>query len=652
MKILRMTLENFAGVRKAEFIIGGRNANFYGENATGKTTVYNAFTWLLFGKTSDDTVKTIVGDDFAHNLEHIVECELDIDGEVVTLKRVFHEVYKKTRGNPEASMSGHTTNYFINGSPKKEKEYQRYLEDVFKGAEAPEMLTSLDYFASDDKTHWEKRRRILLDIFGDIDDNAIAESDTELKALPALLGSLTVDEFKKSVKTSMTDINRKIQSIPPRIDEANRAIANFAEVNPLEIPGLIVDTEHQIEIERKSRSELEAERAAIISGATGTSEIRREIAETEVKLSQAKAAYAERCQQANHVVQEKLHSLQNSLMEAKSKIDKVNFNLTAERRRLGQLEEIRADVIKKHREISAEQFDENSTICPCCKRSYPSDEIDNMRESFNLDRSKRLEAVLERGKREASKDMVQALNEKISVLEQELEYAQEDVVAAQETLCTEAIQAFPVFETTAVYNSLIQEINSLKKALTDVTGQSLNLTYEVDEKLKMLSESERANNNCLAGLKTAQTQYARIAELEAEEKNFGKAYEKAQHALYLCEKFSRVKSSLLNDRINEKFSTLKFRLFEENISNDGIKDCCDVLVPSPTGALVPFGKANNAARINAGIEIIGVLGEHYGVELPLFVDNAESITRIIPTTAQLIRLIVSKDDMPLRLELA
>jgi hypothetical protein len=106
---------------------------------------------------------------------------------------------------------------------------------------------------------------------------------------------------------------------------------------------------------------------------------------------------------------------------------------------------------------------------------------------------------------------------------------------------------------------------------------------------------------------------------------------------------------MLNERINEKFSTVRFRLFEQNITNEGITDCCDVLIPSDEGAFVPFSTANNAACINAGIEIIGVLGEHYGVQLPIFVDNAESITDIIPTKEQLIRLIVSKPDEQLRL---
>ena len=145
-------------------------------------------------------------------------------------------------------------------------------------------------------------------------------------------------------------------------------------------------------------------------------------------------------------------------------------------------------------------------------------------------------------------------------------------------------------------------------------------------------------------------QKARISELEQEEKALGAQYEEAEHALYLCEKFTRVKSALLNDKINEHFKTVKFQLFKQNITNDGIDDICDVLVPTATGAFVPFSDANKAARLNAGIEIIGVLGEYYGVELPIFVDNAESVTHIIPTKGQLIRLVVSESDNELRLE--
>ena len=109
MKIMKMTIENLPSLRRFELDLNGRSAKIHGENGTGKSTIYNAFTWLIFGKfaTADSNYspKTIEGNEYAHNLNHSVECVLEINGEIKTFKRVYHEVWKKIRGNAEAEFS-------------------------------------------------------------------------------------------------------------------------------------------------------------------------------------------------------------------------------------------------------------------------------------------------------------------------------------------------------------------------------------------------------------------------------------------------------------------------------------------------------------------------------------------------------------------
>jgi len=240
MKILRLSLENFKGVRELTLDLNGRNAEIYGDNATGKTSIADAFTWLMFGRPYEDetefTPKTRKGEDYSHNLNHAVECDIEIDGEVVTFRRVYHEVYKKKQGSSVSTLSGNTTDYYINGVPKKEKEYQRYWEEIFENPEIPKLLTLPHYFSSNPDAggiHWEKRRAILLEICGDISDSAIMESDKELKALADIVGRNTVDEYRKIVKAQMSEVNHKLQFIPARIDEAQKAIPNT--------PGLTAD---------------------------------------------------------------------------------------------------------------------------------------------------------------------------------------------------------------------------------------------------------------------------------------------------------------------------------------------------------------------------------------------------------------------------
>lgn len=659
MKLIRMALENFKGIKKAEFNFGGYDANIYGANGTGKTTIFDAFTWLMFGKSSEERAnfspKTITAEGAAHNLEHSVECDIEIDGMVVTFKRSFHEVYKKTRGNAEAVLSGHTTDYWINGVPKKEKEYQKYWQDIFDSDEEVKLLTMPAYFA--EQLHWEKRRTILLEICGNISDLAIMETDTELKELSLKVGNNSVDEYKKIVKAQKTTINKKLELIPARIDEATKAI-------PDKLPTDSKETMEQRAADlRKAISEAEAERASILIGSDKEAHIRTEIAEQNTALSEARARYSERQRETTDTALEKVQEIRKKLAGEQNDLLHNTQAFEQAKQLVSNIEQKREEIISAHKskrieytKIEAEQFDEKSTVCDKCGQTLPKDKILDLKALFNERKSNRLtelteqmNALLEKGKSEASKEMLQEAKElvecceslinanrlNIDTFKRELEGAQKDVDLVK----------LPPFETTDEYNQITAKIEELKSSKTETPS-----TDGIDARIADMRKAEETITASIAALETEATQRARITELEQEEKELGKQYEEAEKALYLCEKFTRVKAALLNDKINEHFKTVKFQLFKQNITNDGIDDICDVLVPTAAGAFVPFSDANKAARLNAGIEIIGVLGDYYGVELPIFVDNAESVTHIIPTQGQLIRLVVSESDKELRLE--
>lgn len=659
MKLMRMALENFKGIKKMEFNFGGYDANIYGANGTGKTTVFDAFTWLLFGKASEERAnfspKTITAEGAAHNLDHSVECDIEIDGTTTTFKRVYHEVYKKTRGYAEAVLSGHTTDYYINGAPKKEKEYQKFWAEVFDSDEEVKLLTMPSYFA--EQLHWEKRRAILLEICGNISDLSIMETDTELKELSSLVGSNSVDEYKRIVKAQKTTVNKKLELIPARIDEATKAIPDNLPTDSKEV------MEQRAADLRKAISDAEAERASIVAGDDKEAHTRTEIAELNATLSEAKVKYAEKQRAADDAAHGKVQEIRELLADAEGSLSGYTRTLEQAKKRVEDIENERNQILSAHRnkqaeksDMEAEQFDERLTVCDKCGQALPEDKVLDLKALFNERKSNRLSeltaemnSLVDRGKKEASKEMLAEAKTEVEEWEHKVNGCRETISAikldlneVQEVAKTEKL---PPFETTEEYKQITAKIEALKNSKHETPN-----TDNIDAKIADLRFAEAAITTSIAALETEATQKARIAELEQEEKELGRQYEEAEHALYLCEKFTRVKAALLNDKINEHFKTVKFQLFKQNITNDGIDDICDVLVPTASGAFVPFSDANNAARINAGIEIIGVLGEYYGVELPLFVDNAESVTHIIPTKGQLIRLVVSESDKELRLE--
>lgn len=659
MKLLKMTLDNFKGIRHIELDFGGKNANIYGANGTGKTTIYDAFTWLLFGRSSEERAnfspKTITSEGYTHNLGHGVECDIEIDGEVVTFRRVYHEVYKKTRGRAEAVLSGHTTDYWIDGVPKKEKEYQQYWQSVFPNEEVVKLLTMPHYFP--EQLHWEKRRGLLLEICGNVSDIAIMESDTELLELPAILGKQPFEGFKKVVKAQKADINRELELLPARIDEAAKAIPDTAGLSEAEIDKQLADV-------RRDIWEAEKERAALLSGDDRSAQIRERISELNAALAEAKGRYIDKQNEVSAASHAKIYEARNELAKAENDLEVNKILLAQKKRCVAGIEAKRGEILTAHRRMQeeyarqqAEQFDESATVCDKCGQALPTDRVNELREAFNERKSSRLtelteqmNALVERGKSEASKEMLADAQRETAECEA-LISAAESVVAELKSKLEEAEKelrntALPPFEQTAEYKDITAKIAAIK----DTERTSAPDTSAIDEEIAGYRAAESELTAKKSAIETEKTQRSRIAELEAEEKKLGAAYDEAEHALYLCEKFTRVKSALLNEKINEKFRTVRFQLFRQNITNDGIDDICDVLVPTESGAFIPFADANKAARLNAGVEIIGVLCEHYGIELPVFVDNAESVTHIIPINGQLIRLVVSENDKELRLE--
>lgn len=659
MRLLKMRLENFKGIRKAEFVIDGKNADIFGANGSGKTTVNDAFTWLLFGKSSEEkknfSPQTITADGQAHNLQHSVECEIEIDGETVDFKRVYHEVYKKTRGRAEVEFSGYTTEYYINDVPKKESEYKKYWESIFQNDEVVKLLTMPLYFP--DGFGDKKRRPLLFEMCGTVSDAEIMETDDDLRELLSQLGNYTVDEYRKMAVSQRTTVNKRLSVLPDIIAEAEKAIPNTAGLSEA---GL----KERLDTIRRSVSEVEKTRADILSTDCGTSKVKVKLSELDYKLTEAKRNHADKQQAANSKAYGRINIIRNTLTSKETDFSEAKTRLKDEQRTYDEIEKKRNEIFAEHHklqeeyaDVQGETFDESLTVCDKCGQTLPADRISEMHDNFNERRSNRLtdlnrkmNDLVNYGRENASKEMLASSKEAIDELTEYVSDLEKSVAdyrtrlkeAEEEMRCSE----LPPFEHTEEYAAIRAEIDAIK----ETEKSSVTDTNAIDNEIAGLREEEAAVLSKISALETAKSQKERVEELEREEKELGNKFCDLERIVFLCDKFSIIKSSLLNDKINERFSTVRFQLFRQNVTNDGIEEICDVLVPSESGALVPFADANRAARLNAGIEIIGVLSEFYGIELPIFVDNAESVTNIIPTKAQMIRLIVSESDKELRLE--
>lgn len=654
MKINTLRLENFQGIKAATFNFKGQSASIYGDNATGKTTAYNALTWLLFDRPSTGakgyTPKTKGPDGDMHYLDHAAEAQFIMDsGRLVTLRKVFHENYKKKRGSATEEFDGHSVDFFIDGVPVKEKEYTAALLGFCGGAEQMKMLTMPHYFPED--MPWEARRKILLEVCGDVSDTEVISSSDELKELPSYLlmrGTVdqyyTVDEYKKIATAQKADINKQLLGIPGRIDEAQRAIPDEA------IDVVAIDA--QIATLQTKQDGLMEQKSALLAGDTATAEARKRVAAAEAVLAEARTAHLNRAAEANQGTQASIAALQGRISTAMN--EKYHFRLEIDRLNMNmeRLQHRRKELLDEYSSIQAEAWDEGQAVCPTCHRELPAEDVARMREAFNIGKSNRLQAINQQGQREASKEMIEGLRQQIATLQTKMDAADAELqklTAEQTELQAKLITPTP-FEQTAEYANLAAAVADSKAAEAGA-GKSTTAALEaLNAQIQAIYAESRGLQQQKGKADQVEAQRNRIAVLQDQEKTLSAQYEELEKGIYLCEQFTKAKVRILTDRINGKFKSVRFRLFLEQV-NGGLKDDCEVLVPSEAGSMVPYRDANNAARINAGLEIIEVLANHWQISMPVFIDNAESVTQLARTAMQTVRLVVSEQDHKLRLEL-
>lgn len=647
IELKKLELLNFKGI-KEKTIEFGKETNIFGRNETGKTTIFDSFTWLLFGKDStnrsDFNIKTLdKNGEFIHGLDHQVTGILLVDGKEVILRRLLKENWVKKRGSAEAIFSGNTTEYFVNEEPKKEKEYKEYInslidENVFK------LLTNPTHFNVN--TSWQDRRKILLSIVGDVSDEEVISNSEKLKDLPGLLNGNSIDSFKAIIASKKKKLNEQLKAIPIRIDEINRNLPVLAE-----------------NIDYKA---LEAERAAIkgeLNVIESQLENQQRIADDFIKrqseLSVKKNKLKDLELQIEKDSMRSLNDMNMKLMELGYKKDTLERKIKQDTEIIAKnQDEIQKlqDEMQKYRDeykvVFEEPFNEpdrENFVCPTCKQNLPEEDVEKqisgLLANFKSNKLKRLEEISNQGKWrkvkvEQLQDESDSLNIAIQNNEVGLAKLDEEIKATQAVLNAEKNKELNVdYRSNTEYAALEDEIKKIEKNLLPV-----NQDGRVRQKREELQDRLQEINTVLSNKQVIEDSKSRIKELEDEERIFSQQIAELEGQEFLAEEFIKAKVSMLEKRINDTFKYVTFKMFDIQI-NGGITETCQALIKG-----VPFADANNAAKYNAGIDIINALSKFYSTTAPVFIDNREGIIDLIDTDSQIINLIVSKKDKVLRVE--
>lgn len=641
IKLMNLGIRNFKGVKDFVLEVNGDDLNVFGDNATGKTTIFDAFVWLLFDKDSnnrtDFQIKTVdENGKELHGLEHEVASTLSVDGTLIELKKVHMEKWTKKRGGAKKIFSGHTTDYYINGVPSKKKEYNDKVqslvdEDIFK------LLTSPSFF--NEQLHWSKRRELLLEISGDISDADVISSSKDLAPLLDIIANRSIEEHKQMILPRMKKINEELERIPVRIDEVQRSMADIEELDKDEL-------EVALSAKKKEIEEKEAQKQRMVNGSE-VMELKMDIREIQTQLQEANQTHREEQNKELDDVKKKYRTQTDVVQELERAIKNHQFSINSKNEFLQSNAQDREELRKEWHLINNETFDEHQKTCPTCNQELPELEIDKAIATFNEKKANQLTKINEKGKglKKKADDIsaeLKELTEQVEVNKAELETEKEALEALRIT--KEKLEgAITPFEQTEQYQSFLGKISTLQDQIDTAETNSKEATKEIEDQIAVFKNQLSEIQNELYKFEQVKKSEERIDELEKEERKLAKELEKLEHQLFLLEQFIQLKVKLLEGRINDKFQFATFKLFEEQV-NGGIKETCETLYKG-----VPYSKGlNNASKINIGLDIINTLSKHYGVSAPIFIDNSEAVTKLLDIDSQTISLIVSGDDKKLR----
>lgn len=638
IKIKSLQLTNFKGVQSLLVPFTYPVTEIAGKNASGKTTIFDACTWLLFGKDSTDRkdfeIKPLDKDGKPlQKADYEVTGQLTINGQPVTIRRVYKEKWVKKRGAEESEFTGHETSFFINDVPYGQKEYQDYINSLIPEQNF-KLITNPGYFNSLKK---EQRREMLLSIAGEITPEMIVGDDNELKGLLHLMitSQKTLDQLRKEYASKKKRLKEELDQYPARIAEAQRGQDSITKVELSDAEASEIESLTQKVVEISNLHD---------QAVNGFKNRRNQLAEIELKIRERETevrnnVYAERDQLQSKIAQlrSRINETSNELRLIESKIQnlKEENNLAIEKRNALR-DQFNKEAAKKF------TFEPGELRCHACGQDLPNtgEKLEHLKVKFNQQKSQFLEQIQSAGltlkyKCEKLDSEIQNLEVQKTTLNEKLGLNQAELHKFSQSTSPE----LPPLGALLNEDLVLIQLHEQQRELSSIEDQQkadamLGQIKEIEVRRDLLANKLAQRD---AHLKQADYFTKRLEELNRLQKTTGGELASLERTEYQIERFKKAHDSILEQRINSAFELVTFRMYGEQI-NGGENETCETLING-----VPYSNANHAAQINAGIDICNTFSRILKMEAPIWADNAEAVNTLHQTPSQLIKLTVTND---------
>ena len=604
----KVVLENFMCYAHAEF-------DFYAitkimtKNGKGKSTIATAYLWCLFNcdyeLKDNPVVRREVDGKSVDDMDTSVELTLDVDGKEITMKKVQKRTYSK-----DGSSYKDDNKYFINDVPKTLKDFNAYLDvdmNVFK------MCSNVNAFLNQKPA---EMREYLFGLVGDVTDLDIASQKAELAELVPLLEKYTTEELSAMNKATKTKITKDLPILDGQIKEKERDIQlkQAVDVSDLEL----------------QKNSLKEQIADCVAKQTDNDKLMAEYDKASSDILNLKFELSDMSRKANEENIKARRDIENKISEKKdyliniaNTIQKNNSEIsgyqndiesgTRERNRL-------ADVWKK---IKEEKFNDNTAICPTCRRELPAEEIESLRSSFEKTKADRLAKVEKDGLEvkadvDNARDMIPKLekcNEENIANQQKLE----EEVADLEKQLSELPQEIDV-TATEEHKALEQQIAEKEEAMHKA-NDILTIKAELKSQEAALRQQLAECESQIAKADTAADEQ-RLEELRQIRTDSEQNKTNAEKILDLLDELDKAKNEALTEAVNSHFGLVKWQLFEY-AKNGNYKSCC---IPTVDGKSILTTMSNKGNRILGRVDICNSIQKISDISVPIILDDSESLS--------------------------
>lgn len=634
----KLTLQDWRGQNNS--VTFGQNTEIKGRNKSGKSSIFNAWLWLLIGVDSSDNANYKLFDEKVeptHENSKIasVEAVLDIDGVEYTLKKTAEIGWTRKKGREEYERKGADTySFFVDSIGRNASDYKAFIEETFAPLSKLKLMLNIGHYLG---MEWNELRRMFEDLVGEIKEENFKGDYSIIKNE---LAKYAPEQIKESIKGQMKPIKQNIEGLPITINTLQSSLPDISGLDTIQQE---ID-EAKKQIENIDKSILGNNEQAKVYIEKRNAEL-AEISKLKQEYAEAESAYnLKPIKQANKI-KAQLAEIDGSNTQilkenklAKETIENTEKSLKLATSKLEKLNEYRNTLLKQNEEVKAMQFTDDK--CSFCGQELPEEMLESAKKKFFEQKDAKHKAIVAEGK---------ANNEKIAQCKKEIEELQaiidkgceEKLLQDTKKLALELQELrdnFVKYSNTKEGKEKLGIIASHEANLTDIPATDTTALQNM--KKELLNEIE-ANSKKLGLKDEYNKQVAKITQFQSELKDNAAELALLEGKLNAVERYEREKASIISYRVNSKFNYLHVEMTETNKSGN-IVDTCKVTDNMGISASV----TNHASKVLIGIDLALALQKFYDINLPLFIDDSELINEdnMPVMDNQLIKLIVTNED--------